>query len=179
MFQTIKDNFAMVSIALLTIAVIVSGAMWAVTAGQLSTANTNLTNETAAKFVLQTDLDNATEQIKAAELEKQVAISDAKALAAALIEREQNRRQLEQAYTELKTQVSQLLENSNDEHTRSWAADHVPSDLARLLEHAADCANGDGNKAGACTSTGRTAGVLRNPISTENRRPESQKSGAA
>ncbi|MEL4360945.1 hypothetical protein AAEI03_07565 [Shewanella algae] len=131
------------------------------------------------KSQLQLDADLLAKQLQAAELEKQVALSDAKALAAALIEREQNRRQLEQAYTELKTQVSQLLENSNDEHTRSWAADHVPSDLARLLEHAADCANGDGNKAGSCTSTGRTAGVLRNPVSTENRRPESQKSGAA
>lgn len=145
----------------------------------LDTAESNLELSELQKSQLQLDADLLAKQLQAAELEKQVALSDAKALAAALIEREQNRRQLEQAYTELKTQVSQLLENSNDEHTRSWAADHVPSDLARLLEHAADCANFDGNKAGACASTGRTAGVLRNPVSTENRRPESQKSGAA
>ncbi|MEJ6520320.1 hypothetical protein PQI64_11245 [Shewanella bicestrii] len=156
MFQTIKDNFVMVVIALLTIAVIVSGSMWAVTAGKLSTANTNLTNEIAAKAVIQTDLDNATEQLKAAEIEKERLRLDAVLTAKTLNVREQGRNTVETVLLDTKAKAKAVMESSNDEADKSWAVAAVPDELNRLLEQRSYCANRDNDQDSVCVA-GRVA----------------------
>ncbi len=152
MFQTIKDNFAMVVIALLTIAVIVSGSMWAVTTGQLSTANTNLTNEIAAKTVIQTDLDNATEQLKAAEIEKERLRMDAALTAKTLNVREQGRNTVETVLLDTKAKAKAVMESSTDEGDIAWTVASVPDELNRLLEQRSYCANRDNDQDSICVA---------------------------
>lgn len=152
MFQTIKDNFAMAVIALLTIAVIVSGAMWAVTAGQLSTANTNLTNEIAAKAVIQTDLDNATVQLKAAEIEKERLRLDAALTAKTLTVREQGRNTVETVLLDSKAKAKAVMESSTDEADKAWTVASVPDELNRLLEQRSCRANRDNDQDSVCVA---------------------------
>ncbi|MCG9964611.1 hypothetical protein H9J30_11885 [Shewanella sp. PS-2] len=163
MFQTIKDNFAMAVIALLTIAVIVSGAMWAVTAGQLSAANTSLTNEIAAKAVIQTDLDNATVQLKAAEVEKERLRLDAALTAKTLTVREQGRDAVDSELVSTQTKAKAVIEDSTDDIVKAWAVASVPVELNRLLEYSANCAHGDSNANGLCTASAGTHERMRDP----------------
>ncbi|UWG66429.1 hypothetical protein K5M76_09525 [Shewanella xiamenensis] len=150
MFQTIKDNFAMAVIALLTIAVIVSGAMWAVTAGKLSTANASLTNEIAAKAVIQTDLDNATVQLKAAEIEKERLLLDAALTAKTLTVREQGRNTVETELMDTKAKAKAVMESSTDEADKSWTIAAVPDELNRLLKQRSYCANRNNDQDSVC-----------------------------
>lgn len=160
MFQTIKDKFAMVAIALLTIAVIASGAMWAVTAGQLSTANTNLTNAIAAKTLLQTDLNNATVALKAAEIEKDRLRLDAALTAKTLTVREQERNKVATVLQETKAKATAVIEGSTDEAIKKWANSSVPYELNQLLKHAAYCANRNSQYDAICHAATRTVELL-------------------
>lgn len=163
MFKTIKDNFAMAAIALLTIAVIVSGAMWAVTAGQLSTANTSLTNEIAAKAVIQTDLDNATVQLKAAEIEKERLRLDAALTAKTLNVREQGRNTVETKLMNTKAKAKAVMESSTDEADKSWTVAAVPDELNRLLKQRSYCANRDNDQDSVCIAGRVTAEQVPDP----------------
>ena len=160
MFQTIKDNVAIVAIALLTIAVIASGAMWAITAGQLSTANANLANAVAAKTLLQSDLDNATAALKAAEIEKERLRLDAKLTAETLTVREQGRNKVATVLQDTTAKANAVIEDSPDEAIKQWANGSVPNELNQLLKRAADCANRHRQHDAICHTTKRTAELL-------------------
>lgn len=150
MFQTIKDN---VIAALFAISVIVIFALvttLTISSAELSAANANLEKEIAAKAVIQTDLDNATVQLKAAEIEKERLRLDAALTAKTLTVREQGRNTIDAELVGIKAKAKAVMESSTDEADKSWTIAAVPDELNRLLEQRSYCANRDNDQDSVC-----------------------------
>jgi len=106
----------------------------------LKVAKSDLKTAMAAQQILQTDSDKLAAELKAAGAATQAAIAERDALAATIKNNEQSKSQLTAANTQLQQRIDKLLRDSNDDHTKSWAADYVPDDAVRLLVNAANCA---------------------------------------
>lgn len=150
MFQTIKDNVLAVVLAIAVVITIVMGVMLEIDSAKLSAANANLEKEIAAKAVIQTDLDNATVQLKAAEIEKERLRLDAALTAKTLNVREQGRNTVETELINTKTKAKALMESSTDEADKSWTVAAVPDELNRLLEQRSYCANRNNDQDSVC-----------------------------
>lgn len=163
MFQTIKDN---VIAALFAISVIVIFALvttLAISSAELSAANANLEKEIAAKAVIQTDLDNVTAQLKAAEIEKERLRLDAALTAKTLAVREQGRDAVDSELVNTQTKAKAVIEDATDDSVKAWATAAIPGELNRLLEHAAHCAHIDSNANGLCPAAAGAHERMRDP----------------
>ncbi|GGY87696.1 hypothetical protein GCM10007169_01080 [Shewanella fodinae] len=169
--------------ALLGIALLVMLGMFLMVKADLSTTTTALTNANAAKQVLQDDSNKLSAELKAAVTETQDAIAERDALAAAIKNNEQSKSQLTAANTQLQQRIDKLLRDSNDDHTKSWAADYVPDDAVRLLVNAANCAQHPDTADCLRTDAGSIdnavprnhSGSASNPVPTAKLRPLSFK----
>lgn len=163
MFQTIKDNVLAVVLAIAVVITIVLGVMLEISIQQLSTANANLTNEIAAKAVIQTDLDNVTVELKAAEIEKERLRLDAALTAKTLTVREQGRNTVETVLLDSKAKAKAVMESSTNESDKSWTVASVPSELNRLLEQRSYCANSDNDNDSLCVARQVTSEQMPDP----------------
>lgn len=156
MFQTIKDKLSAGVIIILVVALLLVGLMLNVTKADLATTKANFEKSQMALSTLQTDLDNATEQLKAAEIEKERLRLDAALTAKTLTVREQGRNTVETVLLDTKAKAKAVMESSTDEADKAWTVAAVPDELNRLLEQRSYCANRDNDQDSVCVA-GRVA----------------------
>lgn len=106
----------------------------------LKVAKSDLKTALAAQQILQADSEKLALELTSASTATLAAIAERDALAAAIKNNEQSKAQLTAENTQLQQHIDKLLRDSNDDHTKSWAADYVPDDAVRLLVNAANCA---------------------------------------
>lgn len=150
MFQTIKDKLSAGVIIMLAVTLLLVGLMLAVTKADLATTQANFEKSQMALSTLQTDLDNATVQLKAAEIEKERLRLDAAFTAKTLTVREQGRNTVDAELVGIKAKAKAVMESSTDEADKSWTVASVPDELNRLLEQRSYCANRDNDKDSVC-----------------------------
>lgn len=152
MFQTIKDKLSAGVIIMLAVTLLLVGLMLAVTKSDLATTQANFEKSQMALSTLQTDLDNATVELKAAEIEKERLRLDAALTAKTLNVREQGRNTIDIELVNTKAKAKAVMENSTNEVDKSWTVAAVPSELNRLLEQRSYCANSDNDQDSVCVA---------------------------
>ena len=150
MFQTIKDKLSAGVIIMLTVTLLLVGLMLAVTKADLATTKANFEKSQMALSTLQTDLDNATVQLKAAEIEKERLRLDAALTAKTLNVREQGRNTIDAELVDTKAKAKVVMESSTNESDKSWTVAAVPDELNRLLKQRSYCANSDNDQNSIC-----------------------------
>lgn len=163
MFQTIKDKLSAGVIIMLTVALLLLGLMLNVTKADLATTKANFEKSQMALSTLQTDLDNATVQLKAAEIEKERLRLDAALTAKTLTVREQGRNTIDADLVNTKAKAKAVMESSTDESDKSWTVASVPDELNRLLEQRSNCANSDNDKDSLCVARQVTSEQVPDP----------------
>lgn len=136
----LNDKLMQYLAAALAIALAVFIAVSYSLSASLKVAKSDLKAALAAQQVLQSDSDRLAKQLAAAGNATLSAIAERDALASAIKDNAQSKEQLTAANTQLQQRIDKLLRDSNDDHTKSWAADYVPDDAVRLLVNAANCA---------------------------------------
>lgn len=152
MFQTIKDKLSAGVIIMLAVTLLLVGLMLAVTKADLATTKANFEKSQMALSTLQTDLDNATVQLKAAEIEKERLRLDAALTAKTLNVREQGRNTIDAELVDTKAKAKVVMESSTNESDKSWTVAAVPDELNRLLEQRSYCANSDNDQDSVCVA---------------------------
>lgn len=163
MFQTMKDKLSAGVIIMLAVTLLLLGLMLNATKADLATTKANFEKSQMALSTLQTDLDNATTELKAAEIEKERLRLDAALTAETLTVREQGRNTVEIVLIDTKAKAKAVMESSTNESDKSWTVASVPSELNRLLEQRSYCANSDNDKDSLCVARQVTSEQMPDP----------------
>lgn len=183
----LNDKLMQYLAAALAIALAVFIAVSYSLSASLKVAKSDLKAAQAAQQILQADSDKLESELTAAGAATLAAIAERDALASAIRNNEQSKSQLTAANTQLQQHIDKLLRDSNDDHTKSWAADYVPDDAVRLLVSAADCAQYPDSARCLRTDAGSIdnsvprnhSGSSSNQVPTAKLRPMSFKPGNA
>lgn len=107
---------------------------------QLATTKSQLTQALADKAALQQSADTLAVWLQDANLERSAIKAEGETLALQVQTIEQQKAALATRNQDLNHQLTQLLEDAQDEQTQAWRLASVPNDVVRVYDSAARCA---------------------------------------